>query len=381
MNRSCMAMLIATVGLISVPRSQAQQAAEWQYGAFVDGAYEKDFNNPANDLFRSRGTAYKVDEPMLNMAAAYLRKTASESSRWGMEATLQAGLDTRVFGFSATAPNLEGSSGLRHLGPTDVSYLAPVGKGLTIQAGIFPSFIGYDSLYAKDNFNYTRPWGADFTPYLMLGVNASYPVSERLTAAIFVISGYWHLAHANNAPTSGGQIAYKATNRWTLKQTAMAGPHQANTSLEYWRVLSDSIAEWKRAPITLAGEYQISFEKVASPGNPTALWMSTQMPVHWQMDKQWSVSFRPEVAWDRDGRWTGFAQTVEAFTSTLEFRVPYRAAGAIFRLEHRYDHSTGPGGGFFTDGYLAGGLPGLKPGQHLLIAAVILTFDSSLPRK
>ncbi len=85
-----------------------------------------------------------------------------------MEFTLQGGQDSRIFGFSATAPNLLGSEWLRHLGPTDVSYFAPVGKGLTVQAGIFSSFIGYDSLYAKDNFNYTRPWGADFTPYLMM---------------------------------------------------------------------------------------------------------------------------------------------------------------------------------------------------------------------
>src|SRR6266581_1081648 len=92
----------------------------WQYGAFIDAAYLLDFNHPANDLFRSRGTAYKVDEPILNMGAAYVRKTASESSRWSMELTLQGGQDSRIFGFSATAPKLPGSEWLRHLGPTDV---------------------------------------------------------------------------------------------------------------------------------------------------------------------------------------------------------------------------------------------------------------------
>lgn len=54
-----------------------------------------------------------MDEPILNMAAAYVRKAASESSRRGMEATLQGGQDTRIFGFSATAPNLAGSEWLR----------------------------------------------------------------------------------------------------------------------------------------------------------------------------------------------------------------------------------------------------------------------------
>jgi hypothetical protein len=45
-----------------------------------------------------------------------------------------------------------------------VSYLAPVGNGLSIQAGLFNSFIGYESFYAKDNANYTRSWIADNTP-------------------------------------------------------------------------------------------------------------------------------------------------------------------------------------------------------------------------
>src|SRR6266852_9543628 len=247
---------------------------EWQYGGFIDAAYLLDFNHPSNHSFRSRGTAYKVDEPILNMAGAYLRKAASESSRWGIELNVQGGQDSTIFGFSATAPNLPKSNWLRHLGPTDVSYLAPVGNGLTVQAGIFSSFIGYDSLYAKDNFNYTRPWGADFTPYLMMGVNASYPFTAKLTGTVFLVNGYWHLADANNVPSSGGQIAYRVTDHATLKETILFGPHQSDTGVEFWRFLWDSTAEWKTDGITTAFEYHVGTEKVATPGDPRALWMS-----------------------------------------------------------------------------------------------------------
>jgi hypothetical protein len=163
---------------------------KWRYGGFIDVGYLLDFNHPENRVFRSRGTAWHVDRPQINMAAFYLRKKADEKSRWGVELTAQAGKDAEVFGFSATAPNIGGYKFLRQLGPTNVSYLAPVGKGLTLQGGIFSSFIGYDSLYAKDNFNYTRPWGADFTPYFMLGVNVSYPFSKKVTGTFFVVNGY-----------------------------------------------------------------------------------------------------------------------------------------------------------------------------------------------
>jgi Putative beta-barrel porin-2, OmpL-like. bbp2 len=356
--------------------SDQQSAQHPQYGGFIDAAYLQDFNYPANHLFRSRGTAYKVDEPILNMAGAYVRKTTSESSRWGMELTLQGGQDSKIFGFSATAPNLAGSEWLRHLGPTDISYLAPVGKGLTIQAGIFSSFIGYDSLYAKDNFNYTRPWGADFTPYLMMGVNGSYSLTSKLTGTVFVVNGYWHLADANSVPSSGGQLAYKATGHTTMKETVFFGPHQSDKGFEFWRFLWDSIVEWKTDRITTAFEYHVGTEKIAAPGNPRALWMTAQLPVRWVFSKNWSATVRPEVYWDRDGRATGFPQTVKANTTTLEYRTPYRKAEAIVRLEHRIDDSRGPAGGFFHDGEVAPGIVGLTPTQNLLILGVILTLES-----
>ena len=281
-----------------------------------------------------------------------------------------------MFGFSTTAPNIAGFRGLRHLGAANVSYLAPVGKWLTLQGGIFSSFIGYDSLYAKDNFSYTRPWGADFTPYLMMGVNASYPFSNKLTGTFLVLNGYWHLAHANNVPSTGGQLAFQATPRLTLKETVLWGPHQRNTSLQYWRFLSDTIVEHKRDRVTVAFEYQVSAEAVDAPANPRALWTSAQLPVHWNVRGPWSVTVRPEFAWDRDGRWTTFAQLVKAVTTTLEYRIPYRWTSTILRLEHRFDDSRGKAGGFFDDGEVNPEVPRLKPGQHLLVFGLIFTFDS-----
>jgi hypothetical protein len=351
-------------------------ATLWEYGAFLDAAYLLDFNHPENQLFRSRGTAYKLDEPLINMAGAYIRKTPTESSRWGVEVTAQAGQDTRVFGFSPTAPNLSGYQGLRHLGPTNVSYLLPVGKGLTIQGGIFSSLIGYDSLYAKDNFNYTRPWGADFTPYLMLGINASYPVTSKVTLTGFAVNGYWHLSNANSVPNWGGQAAYKPNERWSMKQTILIGPHQSETGLKFWRILSDSIIEWKRNPLSVGFEFQGATEKVATGGFPHAAWVSSQLPVHYAIDKHWSLTVRPEVAWDSDGRWTGFPQTIKAVTSTVEYRVPYKQAAAILRLEHRFDDSRGLAGGFFSGTEVAPGVVSLTPSQHLLVFDVILTFDA-----
>jgi hypothetical protein len=347
----------------------------WHYGGFLDLGYLLAFNHPSNHLFRSRGTTFHVDELDLNMAAAYLKKQTSEDSRWGAELTVQAGKDSEVFGFSPTAPYLPGSEGLRRLGPTNVSYLAPLGNGLTLQGGIFASLVGFDSLYAKDNFTYTRPWGADFTPYFMMGVNASYPFTEKLAGALLLVNGYWHLANANSVPSSGAQLAYKASPRVTVKETVLFGPHQADTSVNHWRFLSDSIVERQADRLTVAFEYIYSSERVVAPGNPRALMMTGQLLVHYALNTRWSVTVRPEVFWDRDGRWTLSRQTVKAITTTLEYRVPYRLTNTILRLEHRYDDSRGPEGGFFRGAEFQPDVPGLTPTQHLLIFGLIFKFD------
>ncbi len=106
--------------------------------------------------------------------------------------------------------------------------------------------------------------------------------------------------------------------------------------------------------------------------------MSAQLPFHYALDKHWSATVRPEFAWDRNGRWTGFPQTIKAVSSTLEYRIPFRQATAILRLEHRYDDSRGSGGGFFRGGEVQPGVVGLTPTQHLLILGVMVTFDAAI---
>jgi len=358
----------------TTPQTQTAES-KWHYGGFFDVGYLLDFNHPEHKVFRSRGTTWHVDRPQINMAAFYLKKKATDDSRWGVELTAQAGKDAELFGFSATAPNIDGYKVLRQLGPTNVSYLAPVGKGLTIQGGIFSSFIGYDSLYAKDNFNYTRPWGADFTPYFMLGVNVSYPFTKKLTGTFFIVNGYWHLATANHVPSWGGQAAFAATSHLTVKQTVLVGPHQSNTSFKFWRFLSDTIVEHKTEKRTIAFDTNFSTEAVDSAGTPRAWWFAAQAPMRWILNPRWSIAVRPEVAWDSLGRWTLARQTVVAFTTTVEYKLPYKSSNTIFRLEHRYDRSTGPDGGFFRGRVVSPGVIGLVPGQHLLIFATIFTFD------
>jgi len=361
------------------PPSTASESStdDWHYGAYLDLSYIVNFNFPENRRWRSRTTTERNNELTPNMGLVYVRKDATESSRWGTELGVQFGYDTDDFAFLNNEPKVDGADTLRHIHRANVSYLAPVGNGLTVTAGLFNSLIGYESLYAKDNFNYTRSWAADNTPYMMFGVNAKYPVNEDLTIAAFIVNHYYHLSTPNDQPSYGGQVTWKPIQRFTVTNTLYYGPDQQSTSLEFWRLFSDNSVEWKGDDVTVTLIYDIGTERILNQvGNPRTFVMAGVLQGRWHIAGPWSVALRPEFYWDRNGRWTGNQQFVKAITTTVEYKFPYMWTNTVVRLEYRYDDSTGAQGGFFTRNQVSPGVIGLTPGQQMLLLGILWTFDS-----
>lgn len=362
---------------VSPVAAEAKDVGDWHYGGFVDLSYPINFNFPENHLWRSRTTVPRHNELAPNMAVAYVRKDLSAESRWGMELGVQGGYDSKNFAFLQGEKEVAGADTLRHVHRANVSYLAPLGKGLTITAGLFNSLIGYESLYARDNANYTRSWIADNTPYMMFGAKASYPVGDAFTAALFAVNGYAHLAHPNDQPSYGFQGTWKPTPKFTLTETFYAGPDQTNTAMKFWRLYLNNIAEWKDDAVTVALSYDIGTENIAGrPGDPRTFVMGGALFTRWNVSGPWSLAVRPEFYWDRNGRWTGHEQFVKAVTSTVEYKLAVEKTAALLRLEHRFDESTGASGGFFKGGDVSPGVPGLTGSQHLLLLSLIFSFDS-----
>ena len=104
--------------------------------------------------------------------------------------------------------------------------------------------------------------------------------------------------------------------------------------------------------------------------------MGAALFTRWDLSGPWSLSVRPEVFWDRNGRMTDSRQLLWAVTTTLEYQRHVGRQLWLTRLEYRYDHSTGQEGGFFKGEDIAPGVPRLVSSQHLLLLSLILAFDS-----
>lgn len=378
-HRTTFQWLIACVVMYAICLEAAQAADLWQYGGFVDIGYLQNFNHPDNHLWRSKQTSPRTNELTPNMGLVYLRKDPAERSRWGIEVALQAGYDTDdlVPDPKAGGPQpISGADTLRHLARANVSYLAPIGEGVTFTAGLFKGAKSYEEFYSKYNLNYTRTYLTDYNPNFLIGFGASYPVTKSLELGLYVVTEYLHLSHANDLPSYISKMEWRATDHVTLYQSVYYGPDQQATAMQYWRTFADSTVEWRTPDWRVALSYDIGTEKIADAGGARATWMGAALFTQRHLAGPWRVAVRPEFYWDPQGRMTEREQLIWANTTTLEYRRHLGGQLVIVRLEHRYDRSTGSQGGFFRGGSLSTDAPGPAGSQHLAILGVIWAFDS-----
>jgi len=342
-----------------------------RYGVYVDLGYLVDSNQPENGLWRSKATTFEVDDPRLNMALAYVYKDATPQSRWGMQFGLQAGVDTDRLIPDPPPEPVSNADFYRHLSRANASYLFPVGNGLRFTGGLINSYVAYESYLALQNVNYTRAYITDNVPYFFFGLEGYYPLNENLNVSLYAVNNWDYLLHPNERPSYGLQVAWGLSPETTFTQNLFFGPDQEDTSLEFWRFFSDSILEWKKDPFLLAVSFDIGTEKQAEQvGNPSDYWMAAALWAAWRITEPLTLAFRPEFFYDPDGLITGARQTLQAYTLTLKYEfTPAVSHTLAAALEYRYDHSTGPDGGFYK-----GADNRLVPDQHLLILALMWHF-------
>ena len=367
-----LALAVALASATSIARADVASDIDEvlvHYRLYVDAGYLHSSTQPENRLWRSKGTNFRLDRLELNLAMALLSKEATAQSRWGFDFGLQAGVDTEL----AVPDNdaIAGADALQYFYRASLTYLFDVGIGLSLTAGLLPGTPGYESFLSMDNPTYTRGYITDNVPYFLIGIDATYHAGAALDVSFLIVTGWDYLIDRNDAPSMIGKTVWRVNERFTYSQTIYWGPDQGDTSVEFWRLFSDSIVEYKSGALTLAFVFDIGTEKQADEaGNPRGNWFAAAFWLRWEIDEHWSVGLRPEIYDDSDGVISGNRQRIGDFSVALKYRFePAKAHTLLVSLEYRYDRSTGPDGGFY-----AGANNTLVGEQHLFMIAVSWSF-------
>jgi hypothetical protein len=139
----------------------------------------------------------KADGFNLDVIQLTISKPLDESD-WaaGYRADLWFGPDANALG--TTSSGLNNSTGDFAVRQAYVTLRAPVGTGLDFKMGVFDSIIGYESLEAGNNPNFTRSYGNTIEPTTQTGVLTSYRFCDAFSAS------------AGVADTVGPTINYRA---------------------------------------------------------------------------------------------------------------------------------------------------------------------------
>ena len=113
-----------------------------------------------------------------------MNKAPTEESRAGFDIALQGGSFCTVGG-CGIAP---GNANDVHLYTANVSYLAPIGSGLTVTAGIMPTLIGWEVENQNGNFFVTRSLVWDLQPVTSTGATLNYGITDSLSLTVGAIN-------------------------------------------------------------------------------------------------------------------------------------------------------------------------------------------------
>jgi hypothetical protein len=346
----------------------ADDLSPWEIQTYIDVGYVASNRSPSDDEWRSKGTTAVLNKPELFLAMGNIRKNTTPDSRWGLEFGLQAGADSERL---VPADPISSADTLRHIYRASASWLFGDERSVKVSGGLMDSYIGYTSYLAINNPNYTRGYLLDNVPYFIVGAQALWDVSEDVDLGFYLFNGFNHLTDPNDVPSTGLQAKWEISPRTTFWQNLYYGPDQAETSLEFWRLFTDSIIEWKSDRFVVAAAFDYGTEKQAAvPGQPREQWASGAVWLQWLVDDRLSFGFRPEFFWDEDGLITGARQTLQAYTATFKYELSPRHQRLQGTIEFRYDRSTGDEGGFYDS-------PNdrLVPDQTLVLFGLLWSFE------
>jgi len=280
-----------------------------------------------DNLLRNFDT--RSGELRMNYAEVAFERKTSAQAVVGFRADFGAGPTANMVGSPEPGPD-----GLQYIQQGYLSVRAPLGSGLTIDAGKFVTPAGAEVIETQDNWNYSRSllfsWAI---PYYHAGVRASYALSDKVTATGFLLNGWNNVKDNNGSKSFGTQVLVTASDRVSIAGTWIGGAEQ--TDVEGWRNMLDAIVN---VTVTPRVKLQLNADYVRDRAlGPGVGWHGVAAALRTELTPKWTLAPRVEWFSDPQGASTGTAQDVVEGTITVQRAI---AAGLSARVEYRVDHST-----------------------------------------
>ena len=210
-------------------------------------------------------------------------------------------------------------------------------KKSSIEVGIMPSYIGFESATTATNLTLTRSILAENSPYFMTGIKYNYKPSDKWSFSGLVTNGWQRINRPDKTvtPALGTQIIYKPSEKATLNWITFIGKEFYGTELAmryfsnlYWDNTWNS--KWR----TILG-FDFGIQDSSSMNDEHLFWMSPVFIAQYSINPKWQTAVRVEYYQDEDNV---IVATSDAFkTSGASINFDYLLNSKVkLRTEARY---------------------------------------------
>ena len=318
--------LYSIVLLSFLGNAQEKDSLKIKVSGFLETYYAYDFSNPTTDaklpfMYNyNRHNEFNVNNGLIRTQLQYGNAYASIAVHAG-----------------TYVDDNYASEDIKLLSEAYVGMYFNDNKKSSIEVGIMPSYIGFESATTASNLTLTRSILAENSPYFMTGVKYNYKPNDKWSFSGLVTNGWQRINKPDKtvAPAFGTQIVYKPSEKATLNWSTFIGKEFYGTELGmryfsnlYW----DN--QWNSKWRTILG-FDFGIQDSSSLNDKHLYWMSPVLITQYSINPKWQTAVRFEYYQDEDNV---IIATSDAFkTSGASINFDYSPNSKVkLRTEARY---------------------------------------------
>lgn len=327
---SILALLFTLCNTIAQNDSHWQAKPKVNIGGFVDAFYVYDFNQPAESkrqpyLFNHN----RHNEFNINLA---LFQINVNHEKYRLNLGLQSG--------TYAQDNYAGEAEVfRNIYEANVGVSLNKENTLWLDAGLFPSNLGFESAISMDNMTLTRSLTAESSPYFLTGAKLTYNYSEKLAITALVTNGWQRIERLpnNSIPSFGTQVNYQLSDEVNLNWSTFIGSEYPDSlrRMRYFNNFYSTIELSDKWNATVG--IDVGFEQRQKNSSAYHLWYVPTAILQYKYDEKWSIAVRGEFITDDAGVVIGDLGMESDGIWGASLNIDYAAAkNVVCRIEGRY---------------------------------------------
>lgn len=178
----------------------------------IDLNYNYSFNRPIDNTVVGSTALARHNEVQLSAVHlggdfGYQDARARIMTQFGTRSTIVPRND-----FSPYRGQYDLASVYRYLSEAYAGYHFDVWYGLNIDAGLFMSYVGLNSYYQSENWEYQASYTSDNTPWFFNGIRVQIFPTKNLKIEPWIINGWQSYGKFNSLPGFGGSVTWLSSN-------------------------------------------------------------------------------------------------------------------------------------------------------------------------